>query len=559
MFEQQTDTGQQTPTTTTNMIGQLTIVHAAGIAVFVRLALNFLPEKTAANVPEWLQLRLWSSCLILTLFIWSLDRLIFWPRFRTPLLGFPRMKSTNIMAELPRGKTPLAWFAANPKADAVVMCTPTGRCVLFPSSPEALRDIMSTNSYHWEKPFGIRAFLGRVIGFGLIMSEGDAHKKQRKALTPPFNIRNIRALYPLMWEKVGVLVDQLNKEMAVGSKKGKGVVEVSHWASRLTLDIIGPAALSRDFATLTSDDDPVAEAFGEILDPSPELVTFMVANMFVPQFICTRVPVRANKLIWTNVTKLRELCRTILSEKHDKLKKLEEGSEEDILQNIIESGQFTDDEVVDQMLTFLAAGHETTASALTWGLYLLAQDQEIQEKLRQEIRENVTPPATHQVLEGLPWLNGVCEEIFRLYPTVPLTIRQAVEDTVLCGVSIPKGTDSLIVPYAINRNPHFWGQDAEKFTPGRWIDKTEDGERPNKHGGAHSNFCETTFLHGARSCIGRDFAKAELRCAIAGLIGYFKVELADPDREVIIGGTVTTKPVGGLDIKFTPLPGWNVV
>lgn len=532
---------------------------ATFLAMALRLAVHHLPLPHN-SLSQFVTAYPWTSCISLSLFIWIFDRAFLYPRFRTPLKQFTFVQAFNIMAENPRGKQVLKWFHQHPDADVVVMRTPLGRCVTFPASPDAMRDIVGTNSYHWQKPWGIRAFLGRVIGFGLIMSEGDAHKMQRKALTPAFNIKNIRALYPLMWEKTTVLIDQLKAE-----NEKQGWSEISHWASRLTLDIIGPAALSRDFDTMRSDHDPVAEAFGDILDPSPELVTFMVSNLIFPQWFMTRLPVRANKIIRQQCAQLRQLCRGILDEKHDSLKQAEEGKsvvneEDDILKNIITSGQFNDDEVIDQMLTFLAAGHETTASALTWCIYMLSEEKnkDVQRRLREEIRSNVSNPVSSSMLESLPLLNGVCEETFRLYPTVPLTIREAKQDTVVGGVAVPKGTEALIVPYAINRHPQFWGADAEEFVPERWIDKTPEGSRVNKHGGAHSNFCEMTFLHGARACIGRDFAKAELRCAVAGLIGCLEFDLCDPKAEVVIGGTVTTKPVGGLKIRCKYLPGWIV-
>jgi len=525
----------------------VTFLGATGAAVVLR----FLVLQFQDVLPIILTSNVWSICLVAAFSIYALDRAVLYPLFRNPLRKFPVVRVANVMAGRPRGRTPLLWFRNHPEAEAVVMRSPLGRCVLFPASPDALRDILSTNSYHWEKPWGIRAFLGRVIGFGLIMSEGDAHRKQRKSLTPAFNIRNIRMLYPLMWDKTQILLDRLQQE-----GEAQGWSEISHWASRLTLDIIGPAALSRDFSTLTTEDDPVAEAFGELLDPSPELVTFMVSNMFLPQWLATRLPVRANRLIRDHCTRLRHLCRTILDEKHDSMKQAEEGKEDDILQHIIASGEFTDEEVIDQMLTFLAAGHETTASALTWCTYLLARHPEVQARLREEIRDHVTSPVTPAMLESMPLLNGACEEVFRLFPTVPLTIREAQCNTVVAGVDVPKGTVALLVPYAINRHPLNWGEKAEDFSPERWIDKTVNGHRPNKHGGACSNFCETTFLHGPRSCIGRDFAKAELRCAVAGLVGRFEMELADPNVEVVIGGTVTTKPVNGLKLRLRMVSGW---
>lgn len=146
--------------------------------------------------------------------------------------------------------------------------------------------------------------------------------------------------------------------------------------------------------------------------------------------------------------------------------------------------------------------HETTASALTWCTNLLALNPVVQRTLREEIHANIpssTSPITHDLLENLPYLNGVCEETLRLYPTVPTTIREAIRPTTVANIPIPTDTLLLLVPYAINRNPAFWGDDADEMKPQRWIDTLPDGtKRGNKSGGVEkpSNFGEITFLHG---------------------------------------------------------------
>ena len=110
------------------------------------------------------------------------------------------------------------------------------RSYLLATNHQALLDIMSTNTYDFEKPWRARNFLARIIGFGLILSEGSAHKKQRRALTPSFNVKNIRALYSLMWEKTGLLMDELEKEIKQNpmngnnAESGEGKVELSVWA-----------------------------------------------------------------------------------------------------------------------------------------------------------------------------------------------------------------------------------------------------------------------------------------------------------------------------------------
>ncbi len=205
--------------------------------------------------------------------------------------------------------------------------------------------------------------------------------------------------------------------------------------------------------------------------------------------------------------------------------------------------------------------HETSSSALSWMAYCLCKDPELQQKVREEIRTNI-PSANADIdattLESLPYLNAVISEVLRLYPVAPFTMRQAVRDTTVMGYNIPKGTWFSLVMYATNRDVKLWGPDAEFFRPERWIDVDEKtGEkRTNHHGGASSNYAMLTFLHGPRSCIGQGFARAELRCAIAGLVGRFLLELQRPDEEVVGAGIVTVKPKGGMHLKMTVLDGW---
>lgn len=232
----------------------------------------------------------------------------------------------------------------------------------------------------------------------------------------------------------------------------------------------------------------------------------------------------------------------------------------DILSLMIRSNNFSDENLVDQLLTFLAAGHETTSSALTWATMLLSQRPEHQKKLRAEIYEHISSPNflsdltsgadIANVLENMPFLNGVCNEVLRLYPTIPTTARVAVRDTKIGYNLIPKDTMIFIVPWAINRSTKLWGPDAGEFVPERWIDPATG--RATMNGGADSNYAFLTFLHGPRSCIGERFARAELRALLAALVGAFEFQMADPTEKVIVGGTVTSKPVNGMRLKLVP-------
>ena len=142
-----------------------------------------------------------------------------------------------IVMEHPRGATPLRWINANPGAD-MLRIRGVFNTTLLVRSPQALRDVLNTRTYDFQKPWGIRAFLARVIGFGLILSEGAAHKKQKKALTPAFHIRNIRDLYQLMWEKTNIFLRQVEIDIrshpasaSSGEKSNVvGYTEISEWA-----------------------------------------------------------------------------------------------------------------------------------------------------------------------------------------------------------------------------------------------------------------------------------------------------------------------------------------
>lgn len=202
--------------------------------------------------------------------------------------------------------------------------------------------------------------------------------------------------------------------------------------------------------------------------------------------------------------------------------------------------------------------HESTASAFTWATHLLSINEGVQTRLREEIYETIPDPGgllepgcqIGTVLETMPYLNSVCNEVLRLFPTLPLTARVAVRDTTVTGYFVPAGTLILIAPWAINRNPELWGEDSEEFVPERWID--DNTGRVTTNGGAASKYSFLTFFHGPRSCIGERFARAELRALVTAFVGSFKMQMADPSEVVVVGGSLTAKPVNGMRLKLTP-------
>ncbi|KAF5667213.1 cytochrome P-450 monooxygenase [Fusarium heterosporum] len=408
-------------------------------------------------------------------------------------------------------------------------------------NPQLLADLLVHNCYDFTKPKRISSFLRHILGDGLIIVEGEPHKFLRKNTTPAFHFRHIKELYPMMWEKGETLARAMKQDT---KDSRSSVVELNGWASKVTLDIIGIAGLGRRFDAVEKKKDPLAGVYEQLLEPNREKLIFSMLALAVGLPLVRLIPWRMNK-VFNNLTgSLNELCYPMIKEKKTAI--LEKGDDHfDVLSLLIKTNSFSDEALKDQLLTFLAAGHETTASALAWACYLLTKHPEIQTKLREEVKNALPEDVENNmddlagILEQLPYLNGIMHETLRLYPTVPLTMRQAIRDTRIGNQFIPEGTDIIVSIWYINRSPVIWGPDAAEFRPERWI--TDDG-KPNQNGGASSNYNFLTFLHGPRSCIGQGFAKAEMRCLLATMVRSFEWTLAMDDKLVMPRGVITIKP-----------------
>ncbi|KAF2225315.1 putative P450 monooxygenase [Elsinoe ampelina] len=479
--------------------------------------------------------------------------LIYNPLF-SPLRSFPAPKTRQITkawyqstVSMRRGENFLKWASEDVNTEGVLLLRGAlGIDVLLATGPKALQEILATNTYDWEKPSRVRNFLRHVLGDGLIIVEGEQHKFQRKHVKPAFGFRQIKDLYPMMWKKAVAVTDAINQDIA---SNRVGSTEINSWASKITLDIIGIAGLGREFNTLKNSDDPLVQTYESLLEPTFERFLYFIARTLGPDKLVAKSPWRMNKIFSDNTASLRRITGDLVRDKREVMKT---GSDQhfDILSLLINSGDFSDDDLSDQLLTFLAAGHETTSSAFTWAVYLLSTHSDIQTRLREEVRTAFNPSHPEDLastLERLPLLNGICSETLRLYPTVPVTVRRSNRPTTLLDRSIPAGTDVVISPWVTNRLPALWGKNADKFLPERWINP--DGT-PNNSGGAESNYAYLTFLQGPRSCIGINFAKAELRCLLAAFVGRFEWELDMRVEEVVPAGVITIKPRDGLRVKL---------
>ncbi|KAJ5114238.1 hypothetical protein N7456_002772 [Penicillium angulare] len=429
--------------------------------------------------------------------------------------------------------------------------------VVFVTSPKGLSELLVQKNYDFSKPWKLRQGLGRLLGVGLIIAEGEAHKTQRKLLMPAFAHRHIKDLYPIFWGKSVALARSLAAEIeqnpdqeGTAPSKTFNVVE---WLERATLDILGAAGFGEEFDTLHDPDNRICRAYRGVFEQRPPH-GILAIGMFLLRETLTRALRRPqNDSIETATRTLTGVARELISRKRADAEKKVSGDARDIISVALNSGGFTDSMLENHLLTFLAAGHETTATSMTWALYALCLFPEVQRKLRTEVRERLPPtldgsptvPITAELLDSLPYLHAVCNEVFRIYPPAGLTRRVAVKDTTILGQHIRKGTTIVVSPLAVNISKGLWGDDATVFNPDRWL-------KPNQSnsGGGQTNFSFMTFLHGPRSCLGQGFARGEFASLLAAMVGSFEMTLAQ-EPELVIETGLTSRPRGGLRIKLS--------
>jgi cytochrome P450 len=224
------------------------------------------------------------------------------------------------------------------------------------TNPSLLSDVFTHRSYDFIKPPKIVAFLKPLLGEGLIVVEGDRHKFLRKSSSPAFTFRNIKNLYPMMWDKAVALTAAIRDEV----DQAGGAMELRTWTSKATLDIIGIAGLGRNFDTLRNAEDPLFKAYEQLLQPSRGKVAHAILSMVLGMRLVSRLPWSQSRKFNSLTGTLGDICRALIREKREGIEKKAD-DHFDVLSLLIKSGNFLDGELTDQLLTFLAAGYVVPA------------------------------------------------------------------------------------------------------------------------------------------------------------------------------------------------------
>jgi len=532
---------------------------------------NHLFNKSASTYVSYLKYSALSLLALLPfLIVWHV---FLYPLYFSPLLALPQApqsKSWKRMFTQPTGNDQLGFTDSLPDTGIYRNLDLLNREHVAITNTKGMAEFFHTRAYELEKDPMIAQFLKTFLGDGLVTAEGNVHKYQRKGLSPAFQFRHVKELAPVMWSKTCELVSLIKEDITTKRSKSateaSAVIEIGDWAARVSLDIISLAGFGSDFSSLSNPDAPLNEAYRLAFAPSNTNRFLFVASQIVPNAIIQRLPFEKTRRIRDGVAMVKTHIRHMIDERQrqmhahvDDPSYFAKSNNKDIISVAMNIGGFSTDDLLNQSLTFLGAGHETSATAITWGVWVLSQPRHahIQKRLREEIWARLPSPAsgtpvTAEMLEALPYLDAVSKEILRVYGPIPTIGRLVIRDSVeILGVKIPKGTPVRVHPWAINRQRSLWGDRGREFDPERWL---ADGAKAT--GGADA-MAFATFGHGPHGCIGKNFAIQENKAIMAALVGSFQLDLVGgDDGKIDISYGITARILGNIDVKMAILDGW---
>jgi cytochrome P450 len=429
------------------------------------------------------------------------------PRAPETMTAFGRMRAMRTSA--------IGTWAQRAYEEDVVRGSFFGRNSFIINTPEAIRHVLVDNYENYARtPAAIRV-LRPILGEGLLTAEGRSWKHQRRTLAPAFTPRAVSTLVPHMVAGIDETVAQLRTNVA-------GPVDLREAMQRMALEIAGRTMFSlgmdRHGPTLR---DFVMEYGDRLARPGFLDLALPLGWPTPTDFARARFRRRWTRFVAMLMAE-RRAAKKDGAPPRDLFDLMEAAARDP------ETGQtFTDEQLGDQVATMILAGHETTAVALFWSLYLLALDPVTQDQLADEVRGVADGPLE---IERLKFTRAVIEETLRLYPPAFLVARAAAGPDSVAGLSIRKRDIILIAPWLLHRHEKLW-QEPNAFVPSRFMPPSPPPDR----------FAYLPFGVGPRVCIGAHFAITEATLALAKLIGAFKVELLDKDPLTPVG-IVTTQP-----------------
>lgn len=381
----------------------------------------------------------------------------------------------------------------------VVRYRPAPEPAYLINHPDDIKQVLVLNNHNYTKETYINHMFKSAVADGLLTSEGEVWRQQRRLIQPAFHRQRIANLGELVIEETGKLL----KKWTEFANKGLAI-DIASEMSTLTLGITGKALFGVDLGSRASSVGQAVDMAADLLE-KPRHARFQEAFDSTDRIVYGIIEERRKSNLDTG-----DVLSLLLTARDE------------------ETGQgMSDQQLRDQVITLLLAGYDTTASAITWTWYLLSQNPSVADKLYAEVNRVLAGRLPeYEDLSDMPYNRMVFEEAIRYYPPAWILGRKALEDDQLGGYDIPAGTIIAISPYAVHRHKDFW-EDPEKFDPERF--SPERSER--RH-----HFAYLPFGAGPRQCIGNNFALMEAGLIIAMIAQKYRLQL-------VPGQTVQPEPI----------------
>nr|XP_019591627.1 PREDICTED: cytochrome P450 4V2 [Rhinolophus sinicus]XP_019591628.1 PREDICTED: cytochrome P450 4V2 [Rhinolophus sinicus] len=409
-------------------------------------------------------------------------------------------------------------------------------------------EVILTNSKEIEKSFMYK-FLEPWLGLGLLTSTGNKWRSRRKMLTPTFHFTILEDFLDVMNEQSNILVNKLEKHV------NQEAFNCFFYITLCALDIICETAMGKNIDAQSNNDSEYVRAVYRMSD-------VIYRRMRVP-WLWLDFSFLMFKEGWEHKRCLKivhAFTNKVIAERANELKRDEEckGDDKgttssknkrqaflDLLLNVTddEGNKLSHNDIREEVDTFMFEGHDTTAAAINWALYLLGSYPEVQKTLDNELDEvfgKSNRPATLEDLKKLKYLECVIKETLRIFPSVPMIARNINQNCKIGEYDISKGCQALIVFYALHRDPKYF-PDPEEFKPERFFPENSKGRHP---------YAYVPFSAGPRNCIGQRFAMMEEKTILSCILRHFWVESTQKREEVGVSGELILRPINGIWIKL---------
>ena len=413
--------------------------------------------------------------------------------------------------------------------------------------PDILADAFGrSHTQDYSKPLNTdRAFKPLIGVHNLLVSEGVEHERARKMLNPAFHFIKLQSMISIMISQTRKAIEEL-----VALPNDRQIIDLRVEFSTLTLAIIVSSAFGKNFDAMTDAKQFICRTFAELVDAVQYRTMRMID--FIP--IISRLPFWKKNIIDQRAKELSDFADEIILDRRQN-RSISLLPDEDMLDLLLSAvdhdGQpFNNQEIKDQALTFVLAGHETTGSLMTWIMYVLMTNEHVLQACRDEV-DRVLPHGIEPTFEHINQLvicEAIIQETLRLYPPAPLLSRRCTHEHVVGReghhqIRIPTGAVILFNIQFLQRREQFWPRPLE-FDYTRWLRDPVTGLKPKL---AHP-FCYLPFGAGPRNCIGQNFALLEAKIILAMLVQRCNFEL-EPGQKIIPDIRIALRPRYGLRAK----------